>query len=46
MNWLPVDALTISGYARRLVLDLPLDFLKISKSISGNVVKLCPFVLL
>jgi hypothetical protein len=40
---LPVDALVIARYPRRLVLDFPLDILEFRESSIGYVVKLGPF---
>ena len=41
--WLPVDALVVASYSRRLVLDFPLDILKLRKSSIRDVVELGPF---
>ena len=40
---LSVDALVVTSYPGRLVLDLSLYILEIRKATIGNVVELCPF---
>ena len=46
VDWLPVDALVVSCYSRRLILDFTPNLGKVPKAAPGNVVELGPFLIL
>jgi hypothetical protein len=45
VDGLPVDALVVSCYSRRLVLDLALDVGEVVEPLAGDVEELAPFLL-
>jgi hypothetical protein len=43
VDGLPVDALIVTSYPGRLILDLSFYVLEVCKPTIGDMVKLCPF---